>query len=150
MFGLDPFVEKAFEKIKDAGLAPVFQEQINLLREHVAFMAEKLTAAENSLAKAEGKLEAQAEEIEKLRSQLAAWNGKAKLVEIGPCFVKETSDGTPLEGVYCPDCKMPMDKGEYGASGELYYHCMKCDVRLPAEIVDSPLAAYHRALKTPD
>lgn len=150
MLSLDPIIEKIFEKFKDAKLAPVYLEQLNLLRDQMAFMGEKLVYAEKELAKAEGKLEAQAEEIEKLRSQLAAWNGKAKLVEIGPCFVKETSDGSPLEGVYCPDCKMPMDKGEYGVPGELYYHCMKCDVRLPAEIVDSSLAAYHRALKTPD
>lgn len=150
MFSFDPLVEKIFEKFKDAQLAPVFQEQINLLREHLVYMGEKTATAEKELAKAEVKLEVQAQELERLRSQLAAFDGRARLVEIGPCFVKETADGRPLEGVYCPDCKMPMNKEHYRGNHEVYYLCMKCSIRLPAALVESPLIQYKAARKIPD
>lgn len=147
MLGLDPFIEKAFEKIKDAGLAPVYQEQINLLRDHLAYMSEKMAAIEKELARAEGKLETQTAELEKSRSRLALYEGKAVLVEVGPCFVKETSDGMRLEGVYCPSCHMPMHKGAYGYNGDERYQCMNCPLKLPCEIVDTALAAYDKGSK---
>ena len=142
MFSLDPIIEKIFAKIEDAKLAPIQREQLAMLHDYVAFLGEKLAAGEKALAKAENALEARNAELEDLRSRLAAFDGRAKLVEIGPCFVKETVDGRKLEGVYCPDCKMPMDRGEYGADGEIYYHCMKCSVRLPVGMVDPALDAW--------
>jgi len=147
LFSFDPFIEKAFEKIKDAGLAPVYLEQLNLLRSHLAFISERLATMEKDAAKAENMLEAQAEELQYLRSRLSKYDGKAKLVEIGPCFVKETPDGKSLEGVYCPNCQMPMDKGQYGTGYNYYYQCMKCNLRLPCELVEPSLTAYKNSAK---
>lgn len=136
----DPFIQKAFDKIKDAGLAPVYIEQINLLEQHIAFLSERLAATEKELGKAEGKLETQEQELAKLRSQLAAFDGKAKCIEIGPCLIKRTPDGRRLNGVYCPHCHSIMQKGEFHSySDGLYYLCCKCNFEVPAEIIDSAL-----------
>lgn len=140
----DPFIQKAFDKVKDAGLAPVYLEQINLLEQHVAFLSEKLAAAEKELAKIEGKLETQAQESERLRSQLAAFDGKAKCIEIGPCIIKETASGARLEGVYCPHCQSVMVKGRYQYRSTDSYMCWKCDYEIPAEMVEHALESFPR------
>ncbi len=150
MLGLDPFVEHTFEKIKDAQQAPVLQEQLSLLRSHIAFIMDKLATAEKNLAKAEAELEAKTKDVETMRSQLAAFDGKAKLVEIGPCFVKVTAQGKRLPGVYCPACHMPMHKGEYRVAGIYHYACMKCDIKLPCELVDGPLADWTDPVQDPN
>lgn len=143
MFSLDPFIEKAFEKIKDAGLAPVYLEQVTLLEAHLGFLSERLAAAEKELAKAEDKLERQAQELENLHFQLSAFDGKAKCVEIGPCLIKETASGIPLEGVYCPHCQSLMEKGQYRAYSSVWvYMCCKCNYELPAEAVESALTSF--------
>lgn len=139
----DPFIQKAFDKIREAGLAPVYLEQINLLEQHIAFLDTRLAAAEKDLARAEGKLETQEQELEKLRSQLDAFDGKAKCVEIGPCLIKKAPDGKPLNGVYCPHCRSVMQKGQFHAySDTCYYMCCKCKFEVPAAIIETALNTY--------
>ena len=101
MFSFDPFIEKSLEKIKDAGLAPVYLEQVTLLEAHLGFLSERLAAAEK--------------ELESLHSQISAFDGKAKCVEIGPCLIKENASGIRMEGIYCPHCQSLMERGQYTA-----------------------------------
>lgn len=77
----EPFIEKAFQAIKNAKLAPVLLEQVNTLEQHLAFISEKLTNSEKDLAKAEAKVEEQAQEIQFLQAQIATFDGKAKSIE---------------------------------------------------------------------
>jgi hypothetical protein len=139
----DPFIQRAFEKIKDSGLAPVYLEQISLLEKHVAFLSDKLDAKEREFAKAENRLETLKEELESLRSMVAASDGKAICIEIGPCFVKQDKTGRSLAGVYCPHCLSRMKKGEYADYGsEIMYICCQCFYRLPLEPVESALSVF--------
>lgn len=143
MFSFDPFIEKALEKIKDAGLAPVYLEQVTLLEAHLGFLSERLAAAEKELAKAEVKLERQAQELESLHSQISAFDSKAKCVEIGPCLIKENASGIRMEGIYCPHCQSLMERGQYRAYNSAWvYMCCKCHYELPAEAVESALASF--------
>ena len=129
MFSFDPFIEKSLEKIKDAGLAPVYLEQVTLLEAHLGFLSERLAAAEK--------------ELESLHSQISAFDGKAKCVEIGPCLIKENASGIRMEGIYCPHCQSLMERGQYGAYSSVWvYMCGKCHYELPAEAVESALASF--------
>ncbi len=129
MFSFDPFIEKSLEKIKDAGLAPVYLEQVTLLEAHLGFLSERLAAAEK--------------ELESLHSQISAFDGKAKCVEIGPCLIKENASGIRMEGIYCPHCQSLMERGQYRAYSSVWvYMCCKCHYELPAEAVESALASF--------
>ena len=139
----EPFVQKAFDKMKDAGLAPVYLEQVNLLEQHIAFLSDKLAHAEKDLAKAENKLEEANKELVELRSRLASFDGRAQLLEIGPCLIKTASSGQRLEGVYCPHCHSYMEKGKYKPFSDDYvYLCSKCDFMLSSKVVESALESF--------
>ena len=132
---LEPFIEKAFEKIKDAKLAPIYEEQLNLLKEHIAFLSEKLMYKEKELGEAEYKLNDLEKEVKQLQSELLQFDGQAKSIDIGPCFVKLDKEGVLLYGMYCNKCKNILIKagGVYGKNG---YWCKTCSSILPREVVD--------------
>lgn len=139
----EPFIEKAFQAIKNAKLAPVLLEQVNTLEQHLAFISEKLTNSEKDLAKAEAKVEEQAQEIQFLQAQIATFDGKAKSIDIGPCLVKETVSGQRLEGVYRPHCLSVLEKGDIHY-GSVHYFCRKCNFEAPVDAVESALEHFSK------
>lgn len=141
---LDPILEKIFEKLKDAKLAPAYLEQINLLQQHVDFLSDKLALTEKELAKKESKLETAENELAGLRTQITSFEGKAKDIEIGPCFIKETHSGKRLKGIYCPHCRSIMEKGQYTAySDTISYRCTHCKYEVSTEAIDTALADFY-------
>lgn len=142
---LDALATKAFDMAKDAAIGPVYAAQIQMLGEHINYLQTQLEDTKSKQIKAESKLEAQIEELENLRSQLATFAGKAKCIEIGPCFIKQAQTGQPLDGVYCPHCQSLMTKGQYSSYGDNFsYMCCnsKCYFTIPADDVERALAEF--------
>lgn len=144
----DPFVQKAFDKIKDAGLAPVYGEEINLLGKHINFVETQLEDAKEKLAEYKYQFKIQEEELARLLEEVASFDGKAKLVDIGPCFIKEDKAGERLEGFYCSVCHTVMERRTYyGHKREHTELCQKCNIEIlavVASLVDTAFSAYQK------
>lgn len=140
---LEPFVEKALEKLKDASLAPVYLEQISLLEKHITFLNDKLSHAEKENIKLESKLEIIEKELEETRTKLESLEPTSKIIDIGPCLIKETSTGIRLNGFYCLKCRAFLKKGQYDMHSEDWsYMCTECHRQIPAEDVESAFAGF--------
>lgn len=127
----------------------VIAARIKLAAEHLEFTETKLKTFEKDIAKLEVKNENLEQEHSKVKAELAKLDGSAKLVDIGPCCVKEDKYGNELLGFYCSDCKRILTHEETvdsldgkGAARTFQYSCYKCNMFLDAIQVDQALNSY--------
>ncbi|MDR1946528.1 MAG: hypothetical protein LBQ51_05110 [Desulfovibrio sp.] len=140
---IEPFIQEIMNSLKSSKRLPSLDEKVSVLESHLAFLSDNLTVKEKELAKAEIKLESMTAELECLRTCLAALDGKAVCIDIGPCFIKQDKSGKRLEGIYCSHCHSLMKKGQYADYGEEFvYICCQCSYRLPVESVDRAISDF--------
>ena len=67
------------------------------------------------------------------------------VVEIGPCLIKTDSDGKPLPGFLCSNCKESLSKVNY--RGDPVLVCLKCNATLDYPDVHAALIEYMSKMK---
>lgn len=143
--------QKGFELAKDASIAPVLQEQIKLIAMQLEITETKLESSEKNIAKLEIKNENLEKELTQTKTEFAKLDGSAKLVDIGPCYIKEDKEGNKMQGFYCLKCKVIMERNKWGSfdvgqpDEDL---CRMCNMMIHSDIIDKALQDYNNKKPT--
>lgn len=140
--------------------AEVLAARIKLAADHLSFTETKLEASEKDIAKLEVQNETLAQELAKVKEELAKLDGFARLIDIGPCSIKKDKENIELNGVYCNDCKgvLTFSPAEWvstsyldsakGCSVHATYFCSKCKAVFDDDMIKKALSNYHKKHST--
>lgn len=119
-------------KAPEAGALKVHLEaawkESDELKEKLGKLAEELTV----LTKENRELR---NENSAIKAELASFDHKAILVDIGPCLLKRNKQGQFLPGEYCHKCHEPLKPGQYHDYKS--YFCERCLTYIKATDIES-------------